>query len=159
MAKVSVKTKSARRYIPRQTRKFQLRLDHPVDTHVAEILDFARTQRREVTLIREAVMLYWALENGNLEALFDKFPQYRAQLKPDTADLVEQFRQLLQQQGRVEKSETAPVLAGPKPLVAPKLSLPRLEDDDDDQDTIVLKRSTSTDASMNFLNSMLGLQQ
>lgn len=158
MAKSASKARSKRRYIPRQTRKFQLRQDHPVDNHVAEILDFARTQRREVTLIREAVALYWALENGNLETLFEKFPQYRAHFKPDTTELIEQFRQLLQQQGNAEKSEGIPVLAGPKPLVTPKLSLP-LPDEDDDQDTVVLKRSTNTDASMNFLNSMLSLQQ
>lgn len=69
-----------RKQVKRQTRHFQLRLEHPQDSHVREILDYAKSQRREVTIIREAVTLFWALENGNLEALFERFPQYRAQL-------------------------------------------------------------------------------
>lgn len=74
------KTSKNRKPIPRQTRKFQLRLEHKQDSHVREILDFAKSQRREVTLIRDAVSLFWALENGNLDALFEQFPQYKAQL-------------------------------------------------------------------------------
>lgn len=61
----------------RTTRKFQLRVEHPIDSHVLEILDYARSKRREVTVIREAITLYWALEQGDLSALFDKFPQYK----------------------------------------------------------------------------------
>jgi hypothetical protein len=156
MAKKSSKAKKTRRYIPRQTRKFQLRLDEPKDVHVAEVLDYARRQRREVTVIREAVALYWALENGNLEVLFEKFPQYRAHFKPDTSDLIEQFRQLLNQKGRAEQLEAAPTLSGPKLLDTPKLSLPL---PDDEQDTVIIRRNTSTDTGMNFLTSALGLQQ
>ena len=157
MAKKSVKAKKSRRYIPRQTRKFQLRLNEPTDIHVGEVLDYARTQRREVTVIREAVALYWALENGNLEYLFEKFPQYRAHFKPDTEELIDQFRQMLLQQSRAGATHSVPTLSGPKALNAPKVTLPVF--DDDEQDTIVLKRSTSTDASQNLINAMLGLQQ
>jgi hypothetical protein len=157
MAKKSSKAKKTRRYIPRQTRKFQLRLDEPKDRHVGEILDYARNQRREVTVIREAVALYWALENGNLDVLFEKFPQYRSHFKPDTSDLIEQFRQLLNQKGRAEQIETTLTRSGPKLLAGAKqLPRPVL---DDDQDTILLKRSASTDASANLFNAMLGLQQ
>ena len=69
-----------RKPIKRQTRKFQLRVEHPKDAHVKEILDFARSQRREVTVIRDAIALYWALENDNLEVLFEMFPKHRAKL-------------------------------------------------------------------------------
>jgi hypothetical protein len=87
-----------RKYAPRQTRQFQLRLDHAQDAHVLEVLNFARSQRREVTVIRESIALYWALENGNLEALFDVFPQYKAQFAPSTAEALEQFMEILRQQ-------------------------------------------------------------
>src|SRR5512145_185901 len=139
MAKKRQTDQTPRRYIPRQTRKFQLRRDHPQDAHVAEILDFARTERREVTVIREGVALWWALENGNLEYLFEKFPQYRAQFSPDTNDLIEQFRQMLQQQANLRQSVPEPALpattGGPKPLGTGPVSRP-LFDDDDDQDTL-----------------------
>src|SRR5215207_8295262 len=71
-----------RKQVKRQTRHFQLRLEHPQDAHVREVLDYARSQRREVTMIRDAVTLFYALESGNLEALFEKFPQYKAQFTP-----------------------------------------------------------------------------
>jgi hypothetical protein len=114
MAKKRETDQTARRYVPRQTRKFQLRRDHPADAHVAEILDFARTERREVTVIREGVALWWALENGNLEYLFEKFPQYRAQFQPDTDDLIEQFRQMLQQQANL-RGQRPPAAPNPSP--------------------------------------------
>ena len=99
MAKKTAKNKiPPKRYIPRQTRKFQLRVDHPQDVHVLEVLNFARSQRREVTVIRESIALYWALKNGNLEALFDVFPQYKAQFAPSTAEALAQFMEILRQQ-------------------------------------------------------------
>lgn len=96
MAKKRQKTQKTNRYVPRQTRKFQLRLNHPTDMYVAEVLDEARKQRREVTIIREGVMLWWALENGNLEYLFEKFPQYRSQLNPDADSVIQEFLRILQ---------------------------------------------------------------
>src|SRR5689334_2768733 len=71
---------ATRKYVKRVTHQFQLRVgdEYPVDQHVAEILKFKRSQRKEADTIREAVSLYHALEQGNLEALFEKFPQYKA---------------------------------------------------------------------------------
>ena len=43
------KTKKQRKQIKRQTRHFQLRVEHPKDAHVKEILDYAKSQRREET--------------------------------------------------------------------------------------------------------------
>ena len=157
MAKKSEKSKSTRRYTPRQTRKFQLRLDHPLDIHVAQVLQHARARRREVTIIREGIALWWALENGDLEYLFEKFPQYRAHFKPDTGELIDQFRQMLLQQGRAGGESAVSTVSSPRTLPAPKFALPVL-DEDDDQDTLVIKRDTSTTAGDNFLKSILSIQ-
>ena len=114
-----------RKYAPRQTRKFQLRLDHSEDAHVREVLDFCKGQRREVTVIRNAITLYWALEQGNLESLFEAFPQYRAQFAPGTAEALEQFMQILKQQqpsanggGQIQSLS----FDIPKPLPAPPVA-------------------------------------
>jgi hypothetical protein len=156
MAKKSKVAKKPRRYVPRQTRKFQLRLDNEQDIQVAQILNDARENRREVTAIREGVLLWYALQSGDLEYLFEKFPQYRAQFAPDNTVLIEEFRHLLQQ----SRAETVDVTPGPKLLNAPKFTLPLLDDDEDEQATVILKRSTgSDDAAANMWNSMLGLQQ
>jgi hypothetical protein len=153
MAKKNEKPKARRRYVPRETRKFQLRRDHPVDTHVSQILDYSKMRKCEVTTIRDGVRLLWALQNDDLSVLFELFPHLKSRFVPEGADLIEQFRQMLMQH------QPAPAqLHGPKPLAAPKLALP-VFDDEDEQDTIVLKRSENTNASQNFLNAMLGLQQ
>jgi hypothetical protein len=153
MAKNGKKAKTKRTDPPRQTRKFQLRVNHPVDSHVMQILDYNKSRKREVTTIRDGVRLLWALQNDDLSVLFELFPHLKSRFVPEGADLIEQFRQMLMQHQPAPAS-----LPGPKPLAAPKLALPVFEDEDE-QDTIVLKRSENTNASQNFLNAMLGLQQ
>lgn len=120
-------SRKQRKQVKRTTRHFQLRVDHPQDAHVREILDYARSQRREVTLIRDAVALFWALENNDLEPLFEKFPQYRAKFSGDggqggggvTNEALQAFMDILRAQnntgGYVMKSTaTVPALAAPK---------------------------------------------
>ena len=121
MAKKAAKRNRSRRPVPRQTRKFQLRRDHPGDAHVAEILDYAKSQRREVTLIRNGIRLIWALENGNLDVLFELFPQYQSQFKPDAEELIQQFMAMLQSGVGV----AAPVALASRQL-PPRPELPRL---------------------------------
>src|SRR5258705_3970514 len=95
MAKKNTKSKTPqKRYTPRQTRKFQLRRDHPIDMHVSEILDFSRSHRREVTVIRDGVRLLWALENNDLSVLFEMFPHLKSQFIPDGLSLMEQIQAL-----------------------------------------------------------------
>ncbi len=69
-----------RKQIKRQTRHFQLRVEHPIDSHVAEILDFKKSKRSEVTTIRDGVRLIWALENNDLGVLFEMFPHLKPQV-------------------------------------------------------------------------------
>lgn len=140
-----------RKYAPRQTRKFQLRLDHAEDAHVRDVLDFCKGERREVTVIRHAITLYWALEQGNLDALFDTFPQYKAQFAPNTVEALEQFMQILKQQQIVQ----APA-AGPKQITAPSFAMPIFEDDD--EPTVMVSASTNTDSSMNFVTALRSMQ-
>ena len=145
-----------RKYAPRQTRKFQLRLDHPEDAHVREVLDFCKSERREVTVIRHAITLYWALEQGNLEALFESFPQYKIQFAPNTAEALEQFMQILQRQ-QVVQAQTQ-IAAGPKQIPAPSLAMPIFEDDDEPTVIIRTSTSTSTDSSVNFISALTSIQ-
>src|SRR5689334_19866415 len=78
----TTKQPKPRKQIKRQTRKFQLRVgqEYPIDSHVAEILNYKRSQRAEVTTIRDGVRLLWALENNDLSVLFEMFPKVKDQL-------------------------------------------------------------------------------
>ena len=160
-----------RKQIKRQTRKFQLRVDHPQDAHVREVLDYARANRREVTMIRDAVTLYYALEQGNLDALFDAFPQYKAQLAPPAppaasgaGDDLQQIKAMLEivvagrKAGELVMQSGQPVttgkqLAGFKALAAPV-------DEDDDLPALTIKKdaTTSTDNFMRMLGGLAAEQ-
>jgi hypothetical protein len=114
--------KTKRQSIPRSTRKFQLRKDHAVDQHVAEILDFKRAKRAEVTTIRDGVRLIWALENNDLSVLFEMFPHLKLQVNGggggdnSIAAALELFMaELKQNQGYVMQSALP---APKKPLIA-----------------------------------------
>ena len=132
MAKSKKQTKTTpKRYVPRQTRKFQLRHNHPVDAHVGEILDYSRAQRREVTVIRDGVRLLWALENNDLSVLFELFPHFKNQFVPDGLNLIEQIQTLFLNSQVLPPSSPVNTGAGPKALNAPSFALPVFEDDDE----------------------------
>ena len=124
------KSTKNRKQIKRTTRHFQLRTEHPQDQHVKEVLDYAKSQRREVTLIRDAIALYWALENGNLEALFEKFPAFRASFTPSTsmpvvdgAGQLDEIKSMLEMIAAQQQSSSGYVMKSlgnsVKPLPAP----------------------------------------
>ncbi len=92
------KSVAKRKPVPRHTRKYQFRNDHPMDQHVENILNFWKTGKQEITNLRKAIALYYALEQGDLPILFDMFPQYKTQFAPGTAEALEQFMQILKQQ-------------------------------------------------------------
>jgi hypothetical protein len=154
------KKKRDRRYIPRETRKFQLRLDDPTDIHVREVLHYAKAQRRQLTMIRNGIRLMWALENDDLSILFELFPNLKGRFLGNADDLLEQFRQMLlqHQPATPEIYGIAGVPAGnPKPLPAPKVAMPTF----DDEDTIIIRRDTSAgvSAAANFLDAAFGIQE
>jgi len=159
MAKKNTKTKTPqKRYTPRQTRKFQLRRDHPVDAHVSEILDYSRTKRREVTVIRDGVRLLWALENNDLSVLFEMFPHLKDQFIPGGLNLIEQIQSMLLQAHTLPAEAVTIQPDGPRALKAPTFALPIFEDNEDDLPTIVIHKDTQNTAANNFLKGLLSLQ-
>jgi hypothetical protein len=157
MAKKTSKTKTPKkRYTPRQTRKFQLRLDHPIDVHVSEILDYSRSKRREVTVIRDGVRLLWALENNDLSILFELFPHLKDQFLPGGVNLIDQIRSMLQESSLPAEMSVQP--SGPKLMNAPTFALPIFEDNEDDLPTIITHKDTHNNAAHNFLKGIMGLQ-
>ena len=146
------KSATKRKPVPRHTRKYQFRNDHPMDQHAEDILNFWKSGKQEITNLRKAVALYYALEQGDLPALFDAFPQYKTQFAPNTAQALEQFMQILQRQ---QIMPAAPV-AGPKQIESPKLAMPIFEDDD--EPTLLIHTNTSTDSTLNFVAALQNMQ-
>ena len=144
-------TSTKRKPVPRHTRKYQFRNDHPMDQHVEDILNFWKKGKQEITNLRKAVALYYALEQGNLPELFEVFPQYKAQFAPNAADALEQFMQILQRQQPMPEPA-----AGPKQIAAPTFAMPII--DDDDEPTLLLRTSDSSDSALNFVSALRNMQ-
>lgn len=160
MAKSNKKTKTTpKRYVPRQTRKFQLRHNNPIDAHVGEILDFSRSQRREVRVIRDGVRLLWALENNDLNVLFELFPHLKSQFIPDGLSLMDQIQSLFLSSQVLPQATPVSQSSGSKSLNAPTFALPTF-DDDDDLPTLVTHNATYTNESAvaNFLGGIRDLR-
>lgn len=149
------KSQTKRKPVPRHTRKYQFRNDHPVDQHVEDILNFWKQGKQEITNLRKAVALYYALEQGDLPQLFEFFPQYKAQFSPDTAQALEQFMQILERQ-QLAQAQTPQPAAGPKQIAAPTFAMPVFEDDD--APTVLVSTTTSTDSSLNFVTALRSMQ-
>ena len=145
------KNPTKRKPVPRHTRKYQFRNDHPMDQRVEDILNFWKTGKKEITNLRKAVALYYALEQGDLPELFEVFPQYKAQFAPTTAAALEQFMQILQRQQVVQEQTT-----GPKQIAAPTFAMPIFEDDD--EPTVLVRTNTGTDSSLNFVTALRNIQ-
>jgi hypothetical protein len=157
---------------PRSRRlfKFWLNILNDADYEIAEFLEFSKRRREYTGLIRDGVRLILSLRQGRTDVLFELFPWLRAEvstLSPQVSHStvlqhqLERLEQLMLQQGAVPvgispQSETAG--QGPKALDVPRFDLPIIEDDDEDN-TVILKRDTSSNSAMNFINSMLNLQQ
>lgn len=151
MAKKKSVTK--RKPVPRHTRKYQFRNDHPMDQHVEEILNFWKTGKKEITNLRNAIALYYALEQGALPEMFEFFPQYKSQFSPNTADALQQFMEILRHQ-QVAQAPEPPV--GPKQIAAPSFAMPVFEEDD--EPTVLIRASTSNDSAMNFVTALRNMQ-
>jgi hypothetical protein len=89
-----------------------------------------------------------------------RLEQERARSEQGIQKQLQKLEELLLQQGNIpiQISETSTSLSsGPQQLHVPKFELPKF-DEDDELDTIVLQKDTSTDSALNFLNSMMALQ-
>ena len=152
------KSLAKRKPVPRHTRKYQFRNEHPTDQHVENILSYWKSGKQEITNLRKAVILYYALEQGDLPQLFEMFPQYKAQFAPSTAEALEEFMEILRRQQVVQPKQESQAIGqgGPKQLVAPSLAMPIFEEDD--EPTVLIRASTGTDSSMNFVSAMRGMQ-
>lgn len=170
--------KSKRISPPRWFHQFQLRRDVAFDNHIHEIIAALNRERAFRQNVIDGIRLIWDLRHMHREdVLLELFPDIveRLQIKltppPTPIDpksfaiaLVEEMQQMKDIKPLVEGGLVAsPVLeqridlnGGLKPLQGARpLSLPTF--DDDELDTLVLRKDTHTDASQNFFDSAMGL--
>jgi len=107
------------------------------------------------------------LREGNLDKLLSMFPHLKTKLGGEGAgdnELSKEVRRLQDLMLSISKSDSytmqslAPMQKtdGPKAINAPNLSMPIFEDDD--EPTVLIRASTCTDSSMNFVTALRSMQ-
>jgi hypothetical protein len=150
---------------------FWLNLVDNQEFAIAEQISELKKQRLFASTIRDGIRLIYDLRRGKVDVLFELFPWVKAEflagVQPqETAgeralrEQLARIEQQLLQQGNVplQLLSSAPksVASGPKAMTVPAFSAPSF-DEDDEFNTVILKKDTSTNSSQNFINSMLNL--
>jgi hypothetical protein len=135
---------------------FWLDLEHDIDFEVADMITQLKAKRRFTSTIRDGIRLICDLRAGRLDVLFELFPwvqvEFIAGIQPNLVPLEERIYQL---EALVKEPVNGSNGHSPKALPAPEIEAPVF---DDDEDLVLdIQADTSTNASENFINSMLSL--
>ena len=118
--------------------------------------------------IREGLRLWASLRDGQVDVLLEIFPWVREALaKPvpmatvsgvGNSELAKEIAAQIILQGGTADSMRQPTSAPsqPKQIAAPNFAMPVFEDDD--QPTVLIRASTNTDSSMNFVTALKNMQ-
>ena len=152
--------------------RFRLRFTFWLDVNkqdeydLAETIETLKTNKLFAKTIRDGIKLVVSLMDGRLDLLFDMYPWVREEFEKRSALRTSQAleAQLTRIEYLMGQGITIPVdtkaqqnSTGSKSLKVPALSLPRFEDDDE-QDTLIITKTQGTDSAMNFVNTLRNLQ-
>jgi len=137
--------------------KFWLDANKDDELLLMEDIDDLKYRRLFSKTIRDGIRLIIDLRKGNLDVFLELFPQFKERLDGNGGELIEKMNRLEMLLQQREASGARPnTNGGPKKIGLGALDVPRI--DDDDEDTLVIKKDTSTHASENFLRAMFALQ-
>jgi hypothetical protein len=145
---------------------FWLDMLKPEEVELADQIELLKNDRSFVRSIRDGLHLVTSLRQGRTDVLFELFPWLKNELVSSTSARsenalqrqLERLETLILQQGAIPIDAPKSTPGSPKALPVPKFSTPDF-DDSDDLDTVIIQKDTSTNSAMNFVNSMLNLQQ
>jgi hypothetical protein len=163
---------NAKRFRVRQV--FWLDMQKEDEFALAETIDKLKQQRTFVRTIRDGVRLILDLRAGRVDVLLELFPFVRTALSGSSGsgntDEVKALKTMLEQfivtnsagttyhMGGLKSLPSGQKQDGPKAMNTKQFDLPRF-DDEDDLDTLIVTKDTSTDSAQNFINSLQRLQQ
>ena len=148
--------------------RFWLDMAKPEEEDIADKIELLKNTRSFSQTIRDGIRLIVDLRNGKTDVLFELFPFVKAKLQSgsagggDNGDIkreIARLERLILQQGS-QPSEPVMKPNGLQPIGGLKPIAPPPADDDEDMVLTVKKlHVTDNQASQNFLNSMMALQQ
>lgn len=154
---------------PNRASRFRLRfpfwldMNKPDEHALAELVETLKTKKLFAKTIRDGIRLVNDLREGRLDVLCELFPWVKEEMGKGRAvqstDAIEaqlaRLEILMKQGGGTTVDFQS--ASNPKPLSVPSFSLPRFEDDDD-QDTLIITKNYDSSSSTNFVNMMKNLQ-
>lgn len=143
---------------------FQFWLDNAKPDLKATVKQFNkwRSHRKLTAWIVDMWRLWEDLAAGNLDVLYEMFPNIREKMLPPQRndDLIEEFRLMLHSE--IAAIPTLPVPAqsvGLKKMDVPQLVAPTFDDEDEIELVVKVDKTAPAKLSSNFMDSVLGLQQ
>lgn len=157
-----------------KTTRYRLRFPFWLDMHkpdeaaLADQIELLKNDRSFAVTVRNGIRLIVDLRAGRLDVLLELFPWVGERLASgagghgddDLKRELQRLQDLIMQQGGIGAPPSDYPMMKPAGLksitgVGRKMELPTF-DDDDDGETLVMKKNTSTNASLNFLNQLQG---
>ena len=150
----------------KRTLRIELDIAKPEELDLYERLRVLKKSRQYLPTVREAMTLLFSLQDGRIDVLQAMFPDLIEILKREGAEELMDRQshdlagKLIDLQAAIEQinangGSPKSLLSGPKEMSVPQFSLPTF--DDEEEETVQVRRSTSTDAGKNFLRSMAAL--
>ena len=117
--------------------------------------------------IREGIRLWTSLRDGQVDVLLELFPWVREALTKSApvasvggaggSDLAKEIAaQIILQGGTTGFLMQSAATPTGKQITAPKFEIPNFEDDD--QPTVIVRASSNTDSSLNFVTALRSMQ-
>lgn len=150
----------------KRTLRIELDIAKPEELDLYERLRVLKKSRQYLPTVREALTLLFSLQDGRIDVLQAMFPDLIEVLKREGADELMDRQshdlagKLIDLQAAIERINAngdgpKPLSGGPKTMSVPQFSLPVF--DEEEEETVQIRRDTNTDAGKNFLRSMAAL--
>lgn len=138
---------------------FWLDMNKPQERELADTVEILKNERLFASTVRDGIRLICDLRAGRTDVLFELFPWIKNEMVQSTTSHPEsalevhlkRLEELIGKGGTATSIAQIPI-SGLKPLPKPVF-------EGDDQDTLIIRKDTSTDAGLNLLNSMRSLMQ
>lgn len=148
---------------------FWLDVAKPDELALAEQIEELKQEREFARTLRSGIRLICDLKKGQTDVLFELFPWVKNEMvsSPSTGTdellqrELERLEEMILKQAMPADTPKVPPHAhpsGPKPLAVPQFARPTF-DDEDDLDTVVLQKVAGGNSAMNFVRSMLSLEE
>lgn len=155
--------------------RFWLDVTKTEEDQLAEQVASLKKNRQFADYVRNGLRLMLSLAAGEVDVLIELFPwilekfngqavQVASSKTAKNADILElkrmiEYQQQLMMGIAAQQAQSQTKSAGPQPLPAKSLAMPRFEEDDEELELVLKPRADTGQSGLNFINSVQKLLQ